>query len=82
MAAVVGLPTVAVFGPTTLDLGYRPWQSRAIVVQNNLLDCRPCGLHGAQRCPLGHHQCMKDLKVERVIQAFSKLLTIPESLEI
>ncbi|MCC7404810.1 MAG: glycosyltransferase family 9 protein [Bdellovibrionales bacterium] len=67
LASCVGLPTVAVFGPTTLDLGYRPWQEQAIVVQKDL-SCRPCGKHGAVKCPLGTHECMKAIKGVEVLE--------------
>lgn len=72
-AAAADLPTVAVFGPTTLNLGFRPWQNRAIVVQKDL-DCRPCGKHGHDRCPLGHHHCMEKIEAARVLRAVEKLI--------
>ncbi len=61
LASVVGLKNVSVFGPTTLDLGYRPWQDQALVVEKDVY-CRPCGKHGHNKCPKGTHECM--LKVE------------------
>jgi heptosyltransferase-2 len=71
-AAAAGLPTVAVFGPTTLDLGFRPWNSSAIVMQREL-GCRPCGAHGPQVCPLGTHECMKSVTAVDVLGALAKL---------
>lgn len=65
LGAMAGVPTVAIFGPTVLSIGYRPWQNQAIVVQRDL-DCRPCGLHGHVKCPLGHHHCMKHISAEEV----------------
>lgn len=73
VAAAAGLPTVAVFGPTTLDLGFRPWQNHALVVQKDL-DCRPCGKHGHQKCPLGHHDCMEKIAAGEVMTALQSLL--------
>lgn len=77
-AAVAGLPTVAIFGPTTLDLGFRPWQSRATVVQVDL-NCRPCGKHGGKKCPIGTHQCMKDITAETVLKELDRLI-LPSAL--
>lgn len=68
MAASVGTPVVCIFGPTTLDLGFRPWVDQSVVVENLNLDCRPCGKHGHQQCPLGHHKCMKDITPEQVLK--------------
>lgn len=67
MAALQSVKALTLFGPTTLDLGFRPWSDLARVVQIDL-DCRPCGAHGHQQCPLGHHHCMKWIKPEVVIQ--------------
>lgn len=74
LASAAGIPCVSIFGPTVLELGFRPWQYHARVVQVNGLDCRPCGLHGHHQCPKGHHRCMKDLKSESVIVAAKNLI--------
>lgn len=72
MAAAVGTPCVSLFGPTTLELGYRPWQNHARVAQLDL-DCRPCGRHGAKSCPLRTHACMKNLASDLVIKNMLEL---------
>lgn len=69
LGSVAGIPTVAVFGPTTLDLGYRPWNKNARVVQDEQLKCRPCGKHGHKVCPVGTHECMKNVSVDKVYEA-------------
>ncbi len=62
LAAAVGTPVVAVFGPTDPARGFRPLGPRVLTVDvGNSLDCRPCSVHGSRRCPLGHHRCMIDL---------------------
>ncbi len=73
LAAVAGVPVVSVFGPTTLALGFRPWQTRSRVVQIDI-GCRPCGRHGHTVCPIGTHSCMKDLSANMVINATENLL--------
>jgi heptosyltransferase-2 len=72
MAALSGLPTVAAFGPTTLDLGYRPWSASAAVAQRDL-PCRPCGKHGAERCPINSHACMAGLSPATVLGAIEAI---------
>lgn len=72
MASVVNCPTVSIFGPTVQELGYKPWNPRAVVVERGDLLCRPCGQHGANHCPIGIHRCMKDVKPGQVLdQVFS-----------
>lgn len=74
MASVADTPCVAIFGPTVVRLGYRPWQNRSVVVEKNDLQCRPCGLHGHQKCPIGTHDCMKKISHEEVILQAEKLI--------
>ena len=74
LASIAGTPTVALFGPTVLDLGYEPWQSRAIVVENKDIRCRPCGKHGHKKCPIGTHECMTSISWQEVSQSAEKLL--------
>lgn len=73
MAAYKNTPAVTVFGATTLNLGFRPWSDESRVVQKEL-NCRPCGKHGPQKCPLGHHNCMKLIPSEVVIEKSLELL--------
>ncbi|MEK7356370.1 MAG: glycosyltransferase family 9 protein [Bdellovibrionota bacterium] len=72
LGATAGTPTVGIFGPTILEFGYRPWNPRASVVQIDL-DCRPCGKHGAKKCPLGTHACMKGISAKAVLSAADDL---------
>lgn len=74
LAAVTDTPVVAIFGPTILDFGYRPWSNKARVVEPGPLACRPCGLHGAQICPIGTHICMTGTPVARVWHEVQSLI--------
>jgi len=75
LGSIVQVPTIAIFGPTTLSLGYRPWQDKALVVEKTGLSCRPCGKHGHLKCPLGTHECMKALKSSEVMHSVQQLLS-------
>lgn len=69
LAAGFGVPTVALFGSTDprWSINYNPHE----IYLNETVPCGPC----AQRvCPLQHHRCMKDLRVERVFEAVHSLL--------
>jgi heptosyltransferase-2 len=68
LAAAVGTPTVAIFGPVDPRIchNYNPCEE---VVRLNL-DCMPCGKYS---CPLGHRRCMVDLGVEQVFAAAQRL---------
>lgn len=57
---------IAFFGPTVQSLGYFPFGPHDKVFET-ALDCRPCSSHGPQKCPLKHHNCMKLLQAEAVL---------------
>ena len=74
LATAAQVPVVAVFGPTTRELGFFPYGEKSEVVELDLA-CRPCSLHGGDRCPLGHFKCMRDISPERVLAACRKFLS-------
>jgi lipopolysaccharide heptosyltransferase II len=69
IASAFGTPTVVLFGPIDPRVS-RNYQRESIELSVPL-DCAPCG----QRvCPLGHHRCMRDLTVDRVLAAVGRML--------
>lgn len=74
ISSYLGLPAISVFGPTTLKFGFRPWNDSSLVVEHSNMNCRPCGVHGHNKCPLGHHKCMKEISSSTVMAAALKVL--------
>ncbi len=71
IAAAVGTPVVALFGPSGDDL-WGPWTPQRRIVANNDYGCRPCGIDG---CGGGKvSDCLVTLPVERVLAACRELL--------
>src|SRR5262249_40850448 len=68
LAAAVGTPVVAFFGPTD------PGRTAATGAPARLLDryvfCSPCFL---KKCPFGH-ECMKEIEVEVALRAVEELV--------
>jgi lipopolysaccharide heptosyltransferase II len=70
VAAAIGTPTIGIFGPTS------PWHwaplnpLAAVVETTSKLPCRPCH---RPRCRLGHHRCMRDIPVERIMDEVQRL---------
>lgn len=71
IARALGVPVVALFGPTTERRHIFAPEDRVVSV---VLACRPCSAHGGRTCPEGHHRCMNDLAAESVIRALDALL--------
>lgn len=76
VAAAVGRPVVALFGPTVPGFGFWPWGVHRLV-ENRELACRPCSLHGSDRCPQGHHACMLGIVPDDVLAALEELEISP-----
>lgn len=71
IAAAVGTPSVALFGPSD-EVVWGPWQARTRVVTSDAFRCRPCGRDG---CGGGKvSECLSTLPVERVWEAVRELL--------
>jgi heptosyltransferase-3 len=71
IAAAVGTPTVALFGPSG-DQQWGPWGVPCRVVSSSQHRCRPCGLDG---CGGGKvSDCLTTLEVDAVLAAANELL--------
>lgn len=67
LASAVNAPTTAVFCSTIPQFGFGPLadDSERIEIEE-ILECRPCGLHGKKACPLGHFQCAYGIRTEQL----------------
>ncbi len=67
LAAAVGTPVVAIFGPTD-STATGPWGSGHRVL-HEAVECAPCKYRD---CPL-NHECMRRITVEKVLSAVQKI---------
>lgn len=68
LSSLAGTPVFAIFGPTVLAQGFRPWNQKTVIIEKSL-PCRPCGRHGHHKCPIGTHECMTSIKSQTVLEA-------------
>ncbi len=73
LAAAVGSPVVAIFGPTHEAFGFVPRGARVRVVSRNL-PCRPCTVHGGTRCRRKQRDCLDGIAPAAVLAAARDLL--------
>ena len=70
-AAAFGVPCITLFGPTDPRWSWN-YHAGETVLQEDL-PCVPC----ARRvCPLGHHRCMTDLSVGKVLTVAQRVLEV------
>ncbi|QDK82049.1 glycosyltransferase family 9 protein [Spirosoma sp. KCTC 42546] len=69
LCSAMNAPTTAIFCSTVPEFGFGPLADVSRVVQTpELLDCKPCNLHGRKACPLGHFKCAWGIRVEELAQ--------------
>ncbi len=73
MAQAMNASVVAVYGPTTRELGFFPLPVKSRVAETDI-SCRPCTQKGLHYCPKKHFRCMNDIKPETVSGLAKELL--------
>jgi heptosyltransferase II len=65
LAQAAGVPTLAIFGSTLPEFGFGPRKPVDHIFEVDL-ECRPCGLHGKQKCPINTFDCLEKITAEQV----------------
>jgi len=71
IAAAMGTPTVALFGPSG-DKEWGPWNVASRIVTSIHHPCRPCGRDGCEGSKIS--ECLTELPVDAVLAACNELL--------
>ena len=67
-ASAVNAPVAAIYCSTVPSFGFGPLSDVNFIIQTNeLLSCKPCGLHGYQQCPLGHFKCAHTINDQQLV---------------
>lgn len=67
IAASLKIPTISIFGPTNA-IETSQWKNKKAIIVSKNLECQPCM---KKICPLKHHNCMKLIKHNDVLNAIS-----------
>ena len=79
LAAAVGTPVLALFGPTHPVLGFAPRGLRDRVIQVDE-PCRPCSRHGKKPCWREERFCFTRLTVDNVVRAAVEMMDETDNL--
>lgn len=74
LAAAVGTPIVALFGPTHAILGFAPLGDRAdfYCIDES---CSPCSLHGDRRCHRSERFCFTKMQIDAIVAKIEALIS-------
>ena len=75
MALAVRTPVVAIFGATVPQFGFAPRGEYDEVVETLGLPCRPCSIHGGERCPINTFVCMTNITPEYVFDKVRSIIS-------
>lgn len=67
-ASAVDAPVTAIFCSTVPAFGFYPLASKSFIIETKeILECRPCSLHGLNACPLGHFKCAFTIETNQLL---------------
>jgi len=72
IAGALGIPFVAVFGPTHPDLGFVPGYETGKILHAGT-PCSPCSVHGEKPCRFDRRECMDDIVPSCVVDTLLNL---------
>lgn len=72
LANGVDTPLLALFGPTTKEWGFFPEGSTVHILQKDM-PCRPCSLHGKQKC-MQSVSCLEKISNEEILEQIKIIL--------
>ena len=61
------IPVLTIYCSTVPEFGFSPYNSGSSFVSLNGLECKPCGIHGYNKCPIKTFVCGLSLKPQAVI---------------
>jgi heptosyltransferase-2 len=74
LGVAVRTPVIAIFGATVPEFGFAPHGTHDEIVEVSGLACRPCGIHGGRRCPIGTFDCMLNITPDDVLSQVHRIL--------
>lgn len=71
LASSMNAPVTAIYCSTMPSFGFGPLSTVAHIIETKeVLDCRPCGLHGHRNCPKGHFKCAHTINEQELIDVY------------
>ena len=68
------IPVLTIYCSTVPEFGFYPYNTVSSYISYNDLTCKPCGIHGHNKCPIGTFECAFKLKPEIVISKIEEML--------
>lgn len=74
MGMCADIPVLTLYCSTVSNFGFYPYNTKSAFLSYDNLDCKPCGIHGFEKCPMNHFNCGNKLLPEKVIKKVNEML--------
>jgi heptosyltransferase-2 len=68
------IPVLMLYCSTVPDFGFYPYNKNSYFLTYNDLSCKPCGIHGFPKCPLGNFNCGYKLNPDMVTSKIKEMI--------
>jgi heptosyltransferase-2 len=68
------IPVLTIYTSTVPAFGFYPYNKKSLYISYNDLKCKPCGIHGYEKCPIKSFDCGYKLKPQMLIGRIEKML--------
>lgn len=75
MAMCADIPVVTIYCSTVPAFGFSPYNKKSITVSYDDLECKPCGIHGHNKCPINSFDCANKLLPEKIIDKIEEVIS-------
>jgi heptosyltransferase II len=76
MAMCADIPAITIYCSTTSDFGFYPYNKKSSFLSYDDLFCKPCGIHGYEKCPISTFECGYKLKPGIVVKKIEEMLNV------
>lgn len=75
MAMAANIKALTIYCSTVPGFGFYPYNNGSKYLSLNDLECKPCGIHGHNSCPISTFDCGKNLSVDLVFNTIKKMIS-------
>ncbi len=70
------IPVLTLYCSTVPEFGFYPYNKISSFINLNNLKCKPCGIHGHNKCPINTFACGYELEPQIVIKKLKEMLNV------
>lgn len=73
LGLMASVPVVDIYCSTAPGFGFYPYHLNSVFISYSGLSCKPCGIHGLRRCPIGTFDCAYKIEPGLIFDAVKQI---------